>query len=160
MSESPLSLHLADPSATEALGAVLAQWLAARGAGLVTLQGDLGAGKTTLVRGLLRALGASGPIRSPSYTLLEPYQLGGLRVLHMDFYRLQSPDELENLGLRDDPPEQSIWLVEWPERAGELLPPPDLELKLSNAGEGRTAELVCAAAGRPALARLLHAAKL
>lgn len=160
MSTEPIRILLPDTAATEALGAALARWLGPRGAGLVTLQGDLGAGKTTLVRGLLRALGVEGPIRSPSYTLLEPYQLGALRVLHMDFYRLQSPDELENLGLRDDPPEQSLWLVEWPERGGELLPAATLGVRLQHAGQGRAVELSCAAAERSSLVRLLAAAKL
>lgn len=143
MSGVRLSLPLADAAATEALGAALAQWLKVRGAGLLALRGDLGAGKTTLARGLLRALGATGAVRSPSYTLLEPYRFDGLRVLHMDFYRLQSAEELENLGLRDDPPDRCVWLVEWPERAAGVLPQPDLDLQLLREGEGRRARLEC-----------------
>lgn len=139
-----MQLPLADAAATETLGAALAQWLKKRRAGLVALHGELGAGKTTLARGLLRALGAKGAIRSPSYTLLEPYVLDGLRVLHMDFYRLQAADELQNLGLRDDPPDRCIWLVEWPERAEAMLPPADLELHMLHDGAARQVRLVCA----------------
>lgn len=155
-----LKIFLDDAGATERLGATLAQWLRQRGHGLLALHGDLGAGKTTLARGLLRALGVSGPIRSPSYTLLEPYHLGELRVLHMDFYRLQGPEELDNLGLRDDPPEQCIWLVEWPERAGELLPSVDLNLQLQAQGSGRLAVLQAAPALEPDLHQALALAAI
>lgn len=124
------SFILEDSAATEALGAVLARSEAARAGLVVFLEGDLGAGKTTLARGWLRALGISGPIRSPTYTLIEPYRVDGRELLHMDLYRLRSPDELEGLGLDDYPPDRSWWLVEWPAQGGALLPPADLLITL------------------------------
>lgn len=123
-----------------ALGARLATAL--RGADLVEpfvlgLSGDLGAGKTTLVGGLLGALGHEGPARSPTYSLIEPYRLAGRDVYHCDLYRLRDPDELEDLGLRDLLAGSSLLLVEWPERAGDRMRAPDLALHLEYAGEGR-----------------------
>ena len=110
---------------------------------MVHLQGDLGAGKSTLARGWLRALGVTGAIRSPTYTLVEQYPLpaGGM-ALHLDLYRIGDPGELEFLGL--DPAETRLWLVEWPERVEGLLPPADLAVHLAPAtgGDGRTLELV------------------
>lgn len=129
-------MELADAAATEALGAKLAGALRC---GVIYLSGDLGAGKTTLARGLLRALGVTGTIRSPTYTLMEIYDTPERVVLHMDLYRLQSPLELHQLGLMDYPPERTLWLVEWPERAAELLPPADLHLHLQMQGNGRLA---------------------
>lgn len=124
---------------TEALGASLAP-LWQRYPGLVLyLEGPLGAGKTTLTRGLLRALGVQGSIRSPTYTLLEPYEIQSRSLLHMDLYRLNDPRELEQLGLRDYSPSQCWWLVEWPERGAGLLPPPDLRIVLSHEPDGRRA---------------------
>ncbi len=93
---------------------------------VVTLSGDLGAGKSTFARGVLRALGATGAIRSPSYTLLESYDLPGVQVIHLDLYRLLDPDELDNLGLEDYYRPGRLWLVEWPERGGGRLPPAEL----------------------------------
>ena len=134
-------LLLPDTSATEALGIALAAWMRARRGGVVALHGDLGAGKTTLARACLRALGAMGAVKSPTYTLVEPYSLGSLRVLHMDLYRLAEPEELYGLGVFDEPPSQAWWLVEWPEKGGALLPLPTLEIHLQAQGEGRTALL-------------------
>lgn len=134
-------LGLPDADATAACGAALARALDGVAGGTVWLSGELGAGKTTLTRGLLRALGIAGPIRSPTYTLLEPYErqpgAAPLRILHMDLYRLADPLELDNLGLDDYPPRECLWLVEWPERGGALLPQPDLLLRLVRAGNGR-----------------------
>ena len=126
---------------TEALGAALACALPAGDPLLVAhLHGDLGAGKTTLVRGLLRQLGHAGAVRSPTYTLFEIYEVGGHTVLHADLYRLQDPDELENLGLRDFAVPGWVWLVEWPQKGGERLPAADLRLDLSVIDAGHVIE--------------------
>lgn len=137
----PIRRRLEDAAATEAAGARLAGLLKARPGLVVFLHGDLGAGKTTLVRGWLRALGVTGPIRSPTYTLVEPYELDGRSLLHLDLYRLSDPGELEQLGVYDTPPESSVWLVEWPERGAGELPPPDLSISLQVAGTGREIRL-------------------
>ena len=101
---------------------------------VVYLTGDLGAGKTTLTRGLLRSLGVTGAVRSPTYTLVEVYELGAVTALHLDLYRLSDPAELHNLGLREWARGGHLWLIEWPERGGELLPAADLVITLT-AGE-------------------------
>ncbi|UEX79907.1 tRNA (adenosine(37)-N6)-threonylcarbamoyltransferase complex ATPase subunit type 1 TsaE [Spiribacter halobius] len=139
-------MELADAAATEALGARLAESLPARGS--VHLVGDLGAGKTTLVRGLLRAAGHDGPVRSPTYTLVEPYAIGsGARVFHLDLYRLGDPEELEYIGLRELTAE-GLLLVEWPERGEGVLPAPLLSVRLEPMAGGRRAMLT-AAGGAP-----------
>ena len=130
---------LADETATLALGADLAGSL---GDDLVFLRGDLGTGKTTLVRGLLRKLGFSGPVKSPTYTLLEPYEIGARRIYHFDFYRIEHPEELSYVGIDELMAESALRLVEWPERAFERLPEPDVEVKLSMNGQGRSVEIV------------------
>jgi tRNA threonylcarbamoyladenosine biosynthesis protein TsaE len=134
-------LPLADEAATLALGARLARALPADAAPLVLyLHGELGAGKTTLARGVLRALGETGPVRSPTYSLVAEYQPGGQRVLHLDLYRLESPGELAALGLADYLPGSRLWLIEWPQKAqGEGLPAPDLHLHLEPLGMARRA---------------------
>lgn len=123
---------------------------------LVTLSGDLGAGKTTLVGGLLNALGHAGPTRSPTYTLLEPYRFGDRDVVHCDFYRLRHPDELDDLGLRDLQRPGAVLLVEWPEKADDRLGPADLALQLAYAGDdARKVRFEAAtAAGQAVLQRL------
>ncbi len=138
-------LEIASTQAMEALGASLATCL--EGGELVYLQGPLGAGKTTLVRGLLRALGHEGPVKSPTYTLVESYQTARLHLHHFDLYRLTDPEELEYLGVRDFFAADAVCLVEWPERGVGLLPPADLELVLEYQGEGRRVRLH-AATGR------------
>ncbi|MES0874050.1 tRNA (adenosine(37)-N6)-threonylcarbamoyltransferase complex ATPase subunit type 1 TsaE [Sinimarinibacterium thermocellulolyticum] len=135
------AIVLADAAATEAAGVVLTQALDARAGAVVFLEGDLGAGKTTLVRGLLRALGVAGPVRSPTYTLVEPYAIGTRSVVHMDLYRLADPHEWWTLGLDAYPPDQTLWLVEWPQRAQGLLPAPTLVLRLAVRGSARTLEV-------------------
>jgi tRNA threonylcarbamoyladenosine biosynthesis protein TsaE len=108
---------------------------------VITLSGDLGAGKTTLVGGLLSALGHAGPVRSPTYTLIEPYQLAGREVLHCDLYRLRHPDEIDDLGLRDLTGPGSVLVVEWPERAAGRFGEPDIALRLTYDGAGRACEV-------------------
>lgn len=141
MNTEALIVDLPDAAATARLGAALAAPLRRRAGTVVHLLGDLGAGKTTLARGLLEALGVQGRVRSPTYTLMEPYAVDGRTVLHMDLYRLTDPLELYNLGLADYPPEQTLWLLEWPEKGAGLLPPPDLVVALELQGEGRRAAL-------------------
>ena len=133
--------ELPGPPDTEAAGAALAGTLT--GGMVVTLSGPLGAGKTTLVRGLLRALGWAGPVKSPSYALLEHYPFSSLYLYHFDFYRFVDPGEWENLGAAECFTPTSVGLVEWPERVAGLLPPADLEVRLapSAGGDGRTLEL-------------------
>lgn len=142
-----MEFDLADSSITDALGRALARALpaAVRAAGAVMyLQGDLGAGKTTCVRSLLRELGIAGLVRSPTYTLVETYHLPGLICVHVDLYRLQALSEVDELGLRDLVGPGCLLLVEWPERGGAALPPADLELRLGYAGDARHARLVAA----------------
>lgn len=125
----------ADPDAMAALGAELAGALAPPR--VVTLRGPLGAGKTTLVRACLRALGHEGPVRSPTYTLIESYPLGDRTVHHLDLYRLGDPEELELIGVRDLATADAVWLIEWPERGGDRLPPADWALEIAYADCGR-----------------------
>lgn len=136
-----LSLDSPDAAATERAGAALASVLA--GGMVVTLSGPLGAGKTTFARGVLRALGWRGPVKSPSYTLLESYPFSSLYFYHFDFYRFADPEEWETLGAAECFTPQSVCLVEWPERVHGLLPPADLEVRFvpSTGGDGRTLEL-------------------
>ncbi len=139
MNERPIVVELADAAATEALGAALARGLAPGMA--VGLEGDLGAGKTTLARGLLRALGVTGPIKSPTYALLEVYEVSSLYLYHFDFYRLTDPEEWASSGFREYFNPEAICLVEWPERAAGLLPGLDLSLRLEHHETGRRAQL-------------------
>ncbi|WP_040851321.1 tRNA (adenosine(37)-N6)-threonylcarbamoyltransferase complex ATPase subunit type 1 TsaE [Thiorhodospira sibirica] len=133
-------VHLEDEAATERLGAALAM-ICPPGA-LIYLHGDLGAGKTTLARAFLRAFGVSGPIKSPTYTLLEPYQTASQQLFHFDLYRLGDPEELEYLGLRECLDGHAITLIEWPERGHGILPPADLSLTLTqHPQQGRIALL-------------------
>ena len=151
-----MKLVAASAEETQAMGARLAAAIVAADEPaplVIALTGDLGAGKTTLVGGLLRALGHHEPVRSPTYTLIEPYQLGGRDVNHCDLYRLRDPSELEDLGLRDLLTPRSVLLVEWPERAGNRLATPDLSLAFGYLDDGRTVD--CAAATEPGL-RLLR----
>lgn len=132
-------IQLVDADATTALGAALAATLPNRG--VLFLHGDLGAGKTTLARGLLRALGVTGAVRSPTYTLVERYDTGIGAVLHLDLYRIADAAELGFLGLDAEVGDSRLWLVEWPERGVGGLPAPDLVAHLALAGDGRSAAL-------------------
>ena len=104
---------------------------------VIWLEGDLGAGKTTFARGLIHALGYKGRVKSPTYGLLEHYQLESLQVLHMDLYRINDPGELEFLGVEDLLDERTILLIEWPDKGGPWLPEPDFIFRFAYAGEGR-----------------------
>ena len=151
---------LPEASDTEALGARLAAALleepeaGSQGSAVsIHLHGELGAGKTTLVRGMARALGIEGPVKSPTYTLVEPYVDGAIKLYHLDLYRLGQGhghgdgdgdgdgDELEYLGLRDAFAEADVLVIEWPERAEGWLPEADLQVRLSVAGSGRDARV-------------------
>ena len=130
-----LDVFLPDASVTDAIAARFAATLPPASV-MLHLQGDLGAGKSSFARALLRALGIQGPIRSPTYTLVERYPLTeGREALHLDLYRIGDPGELEFLGIDHDA--VALWLVEWPERGASALPAPDLRLSLAIEGEGR-----------------------
>jgi tRNA threonylcarbamoyladenosine biosynthesis protein TsaE len=136
MREPGLTVELEDEAATTRLGALLAETIPQESKEmLLTLQGELGAGKTSLARALIRCLGAAGPVRSPTYTLVEPYDLPRGRVLHLDLYRLSGGEELDLCAA------SLLALVEWPERAGESLGTADVEAELSYAGSGRRLRL-------------------
>lgn len=133
-------IALADEAATLALGAALAPHL--QPGMLVTLSGSLGAGKTTLTRGVLRGLGYTGRVKSPTYTLVEVYVFSRLNLYHFDFYRLIDPEEWQEAGFRDMFNETNLCLVEWPEKASGKLPPPDLNIRLeATPQETRSAHL-------------------
>ena len=158
MSTRELQLDLPDSEATESLGQALAATRPATA--VVHLHGELGAGKSTLARAMLRALGVQGTIRSPTYTLVEPYELsGGARALHLDLYRIGDAGELEFLGLTDT--DAALWLVEWPERGAGALPLPDLRLELRVEGQGRHARLeACSPVAEGWIGRLQQAGRL
>lgn len=128
MHKNELSVVLENEQATVALGLVLGG--AAKEGGIVFLEGTLGAGKTTLCRGVLRAFGYEGAVKSPTYTLVEPYEFEGKRVYHFDLYRLGDPEELEYVGIRDYFSAGNLCLIEWPERGRGFLPAADLRVKV------------------------------
>jgi tRNA threonylcarbamoyladenosine biosynthesis protein TsaE len=144
MTAPPSERVLPDAAATDALGAALALHRPARA--MLHLQGDLGAGKSTLARALLRALGVTGTIRSPTYTLIERYPVPGGEAAHLDLYRLGGAGELDFLGMDELEDAAAMWLVEWPDRGEGHLPAPDLVLQLSVDGEGRRVQVIAASA--------------
>jgi len=139
----PAGRQLPDEAATLAFGRELAGLLSAADGynrdATVHLHGGLGAGKTTLVRGILRGMGFAGPVKSPTYTLLEPYD--ELLVFHFDLYRIADSRELDFIGIDDLLAAKAIKLIEWPERGAPRLPPPDLSLFLRVGGDGRHVEV-------------------
>ena len=134
-----LKAHLPDEAATLALGGAIATGLVPGIA--IHLRGELGAGKTTLVRGVLRALGHAGAVKSPTYTLVEVYELSRLHLHHFDFYRFHDPREWIDAGFRESFNGRNVSLIEWPERAAGLLTPPDVEIVLTASGSGRNVSL-------------------
>jgi len=134
-----LRAHLPAEADTEAIGAALAATL--RPGLRIWLQGNLGMGKTTLTRGLLRALGHEGKVKSPTYTLIEPYVVSRLDLYHFDFYRFNSPEEYLDAGLDEYFASQGVCVVEWPDKAAPYLPPPDLEIRLETHDSGRFVEI-------------------
>ena len=142
---------------TEDLGWQLASARPAvsRALAVIYLSGELGTGKTTFARGFMRALGVTETVRSPTYMLVELYRATLLTLVHVDLYRLKAPEELEHLGLREWATEGCLWLIEWPERAADRLPPPDLALTFEAAPAGHDIEVIARSpAGRTWLAQL------
>lgn len=134
-----MNITLETPEDTEALGAALWQALPAKC--LLFLYGELGAGKTTLVRGLLRAAGHQGAVKSPTYTLVEEYEVNGRRLFHFDLYRLKDPEELEWMGMEDYLNQEALCCIEWPQMGEGFLPMADLEVRLNYFQQQRAAEI-------------------
>jgi len=153
MSTAEITLNLPDEAATDALGVRLAECalenvknnkinaLDSNCGPLIYLRGELGAGKTALVRSFLRACGVTGRIKSPSYALLESYKVSSLYFYHIDFYRFSDSSEWQDAGFRDLFRPDAVVLIEWPDKAGDQLPVPDILVNLSYAGDGRQAQL-------------------
>lgn len=129
--------HLDNAEEMEAFGAKLGRQINETPCTL-WFEGELGAGKTTLIRGLLRGRGHSGGVKSPTYTLVEPYELASGRVAHFDLYRIADPEELDYIGLRDYLQDYPLCLFEWPEKAAGMLPMPDVRIQITYAEPGRT----------------------
>lgn len=134
-----LELYAQGDQAMERLGAAIGEAL--DWCGSIWLVGDLGAGKTTLSRGLIRAAGHAGAVKSPTFTLVEPYELGQYTIYHFDLYRLADPEELEFLGIRDYFSDNSLCLIEWPAKGQGMLPQPDLVINIMIDGDGRRLQI-------------------
>ena len=132
--------YLENAQETEQFGAELLMSLPSKS--LVFLYGDLGAGKTTLVRGFLRAAGYHGIVKSPTYTLVEEYEVGGRKIFHFDLYRVVDPEELEWMGIRDYFDQDSICFIEWPDNGKGFLPKPDRIITLKMQGLARSLNMV------------------
>jgi len=131
--------YLATPEETDLLGVELWSLLPAQS--LIFLQGDLGAGKTTLVRAYLRAAGFVGTVKSPTYTLVEEYLVSGRKIVHFDLYRITEPEELEWIGIRDYFNQECVCFIEWPDKGNGFLPLPDYVISLNTEGQGRLIEI-------------------
>ncbi len=156
MPDSQAFAHAANEVEQLALGAKLGQWLGTQG--IIFLEGDLGAGKTTLVRGFLRGRGYQGKVKSPTYTIIESYGLASGLCYHLDLYRLLDAEELDFLGWRDMLAESAVMLIEWPERANTLLPEPDLRIQIVDHPEsdGRNIRLLPCSSVGVALCAVAH----
>lgn len=149
------TITLQSESETIAFASRLAKLL--HGGMVVYLQGDLGAGKTTFCRGVIQALGHMGHVKSPTYTLVEPYDLSGLQVYHFDLYRLHDAEELEFMGIRDYFSPQSLCLIEWPERGAGMLPNPDITISLRHVMTERSLQITVHSAQAETLLTVLMA---
>ena len=136
---SEVTLYLADEQAMSDFGARIAR--ITQGHGLIFLEGNLGMGKTTLSRGIIRGLGHVGAVKSPTFTLVEPYEIGDIRAFHFDLYRLVDPEELEFLGIRDYFEDDALCLIEWPDKGAGFLPKPDLTITISPQDSGRSLKI-------------------
>ena len=137
---SEVTLYLADEQAMSDFGARIAH--VTQGHGLIFLEGNLGMGKTTLSRGIIRGLGHVGAVKSPTFTLVEPYEIGDVRAFHFDLYRLVDPEELEFLGIRDYFEDDALCLIEWPDKGAGFLPKPDLTITISPQDSGRSLKIL------------------
>lgn len=137
---SEVTLYLADEQAMSDFGTRIAR--VTQGHGLIFLVGNLGMGKTTLSRGIIRGLGHVGAVKSPTFTLVEPYEIGDIRAFHFDLYRLVDPEELEFLGIRDYFDDDALCLIEWPDKGAGFLPKPDLTITISSQDSGRSLNIL------------------